>query len=295
MSPAQGNIPESSYVNSNLWSSRKLMVVGVLLGWLLVIHLLVNVWLLILLCASLVVLGGWLGSTAIVGASGQLHLERFISITTCPPCPEAERHLEQEINCTIQMIIRDFVLSWYRSVSHEKTFEAEMEASMKGLVQELRRRMSIVDSHALTQRVLTLCGCHLQSYIQAKGATAKEQSCPVEPSQLWDAYCQVTTPHPAMSCPTTEVTYARGIVNLILKELVPKPHLETRTGRHVVVELITCNVILPLISKLSDPDWIHLILVSIFSKYKQDAAQGTKPPSSPCVLENHTNKHHLPN
>ncbi|XP_006242809.1 sorting nexin-19 isoform X1 [Rattus norvegicus] len=263
VSPAQGNIPESSYVNSNLWSSRKLMVVGVLLGWLLVIHLLVNVWLLILLCASLVVLGGWLGSTAIVGASGQLHLERFISITTCPPCPEAERHLEQEINCTIQMIIRDFVLSWYRSVSHEKTFEAEMEASMKGLVQELRRRMSIVDSHALTQRVLTLCGCHLQSYIQAKGATAKEQSCPVEPSQLWDAYCQVTTPHPAMSCPTTEVTYARGIVNLILKELVPKPHLETRTGRHVVVELITCNVILPLISKLSDPDWIHLILPDI--------------------------------
>lgn len=285
VSPTQGNIPESSYVYSNLWSSRKLMVVGVLLGWLLVIHLLVNVWLLILLCASLVVLGGWLGSTAIVGASGQLHLERFISITTCPPCPEAERHLEQEINCTIQMIIRDFVLSWYRSVSHEKTFEAEMEAAMKGLVQELRRRMSIVDSHALTQRVLTLCGYHLQSYIQAKEATAKEQSCPVEPSQLWDAYCQVTTPHPAMSCPTTEVTYARGIVNLILKELVPKPHLETRTGRHVVVELITCNVILPLISKLSDPDWIHLILVSIFSKYKQDAAQGTKPPSSPCALE----------
>ncbi|XP_052044732.1 sorting nexin-19 [Apodemus sylvaticus] len=285
VSPTQGSISESSYVYSNLWSSWKLMFVGVLLGWLLVIHLLVNMWLLILLCASLVVLGAWLGSTAIVGASGQLHLERFITIATCPPCPEAERQLEQEINRTIQMIIRDFVLSWYRSVSHEPAFQAEMEAAMKGLVQELRRRMSLVDSHALTQKVLTLCGCHLQSYIQAKEATAKEQSCPVQPSQLWDAYCQVTTPHPAMSCPTTEVTYARGIVNLILKELVPKPHLETRTGRHVVVELITCNVILPLISKLSDPDWIHLILVSIFSKCRQDAAQATKPPCPPSVPE----------
>lgn len=285
VSLTQGNISESSYVYSSLWSSRKLMVLGVFLGWLLVIHLLVNMWILFLLCASLVVLGGWLGSTAIVGASGHLHLERFITISTCPPCPEAERHLEQEINCTIQMIIRDFVLSWYRSVSHEPAFEAEVEAAMKGLVQELRRRISIVDSHALTQRVLTLCGCHLQSYIQVKEATAKEQSCPVQPSQLWDAYCQVTTPHPAMSCPTTEVTYARGIVNLILKELVPKPHLETRTGRHVVVELITCNVILPLISKLSDPDWIYLILVSIFSKYRHDAAQETKPPCSTSVLE----------
>lgn len=261
------------------------MVVGVLLGWLLVIHLLVNMWLLILLCASLVVLGGWLGASAVAGASGQLHLERFITVTACPPCPEAERQLEQEINCTIQMIIRDFVLSWYRSVSQEPAFEAEMEAAMKGLVQELRRRMSRADRHALTQRVLTLCGCHLQSYIQAKEAAAREQSCSVQPSQLWDAYCQASPPHPALHSPTTEVTYARGIVNLLLKELVPKPHLETRTGRHVVVELVTCNVILPLISKLSDPDWIHLILVSIFSKYRHDAAQGTKPLGSGSVLE----------
>lgn len=282
----QENAPESSCAFfGNLWSSRKLMVLGVLLGWLLVIHLLVNMWLLVLLCASLVVLGGWLGASAIAGASGQLHLERLISITPCPPCPEAERQLEQEINHTIQMIIRDFVLSWYRSVSQEPTFEAEMEAAMKGLVQELRRRMGIVDSHALTQRVLTLCGCHLQSYIQAKEATAKEQNASVQPSQLWDAYCQATTPHPAMHSPTTEVTYARSIVNLLLQELVPKPHLETRTGRHVVVELITCNVILPLISKLSDPDWIHLILVNIFSKYRHEAAQGTKPPCSASVLE----------
>ncbi|KAL6032423.1 hypothetical protein STEG23_019292 [Scotinomys teguina] len=281
----QENTPESSCVFGNLWSSRKLMILGLLLGWLLVIHLLINMWLLVLLCASLVVLGGWLGSSAIAGASGQLHLERFITVTTCPPCPEAERQLEQEINHTIQMIIRDFVSSWYRSVSQEPTFEAEMEAAMKGLVQELRRRMSIVDSHALTQRVLTLCGCHLQSYIRAKEAIAKEQSYSVQPSQLWDAYCQTSTPHPAMHSPTTEVTYARGIVNLLLQELVPKPHLETRTGRHVVVELITCNVILPLISKLSDPDWIHLILVNIFSKYRHEAAQGTKAPCSASVPE----------
>ncbi|MEJ1283692.1 sorting nexin 19 [Cricetulus griseus] len=285
VSPTQENAPESSGVFGNLWSSRKLMVVGVLLGSLLVIHLLVNMWLLILLCASLVVLGGWLGSNAIAGASGQLHLERFITVNACPPCPEAERQLEREINCTIQMIIRDFVLSWYRSVSQEPAFEAEMEAAMKGLVQELRRRISRVDSHALTQKVLTLCGCHLQSYIQAKEATAREQSYSGQPSQLWDAYCQATTPHPAMHSPTTEITYARGIVNLLFQELVPKPHLETRTGRHVVVELVTCNVILPLINKLSDPDWIHIILVSIFSKYRHDTAQGTKPPCSANVLE----------
>ncbi|KAM6173000.1 sorting nexin-19 isoform 1-T2 [Erethizon dorsatum] len=295
--PTQETPAESRCHLSNLWSSRKLMVVGVLLGWLLVIHLLVNVWLLCLLSVLFVVLGGWLGSSAIVGASGRLHLERFIPVATCPPCPEAERQLDQEIDRTIQMIIRDFVLSWYRSVSQEPAFKEEMEAAMKGLVQELRRRMGMVDSHALAQRVLTLCGCHLQSYIQAKEATEGKQSGAVQPSQLWEAYCRATAPHPAVHNPAAEVTHTRGIVSLLLQGLVPKPHLETRTGRHVVVELITCNVILPLINKLSDPDWIHLIVVGIFSRARNDPVQAAKlcspgaleqpsvPTSLPLILE----------
>uniref|UniRef100_H9Z8W6 Sorting nexin-19 n=1 Tax=Macaca mulatta TaxID=9544 RepID=H9Z8W6_MACMU len=280
--PFQETPAGSSCHLSNLLSSRKLMAVGVLLGWLLVIHLLVNVWLLCLLSALLVVLGGWLGSSVAGAASGRLHLERFIPLATCPPCPEAERQLEQEINRTIQMIIRDFVLSWYRSVSQEPAFEEEMEAAMKGLVQELRRRMSMMDCHALAQSVLTLCGCHLQSYIQAKEATAGKNG-PVEPSHLWEAYCRATAPHPAVHSPSAEVTYTRGVVNLLLQGLVPKPHLETRTGRHVVVELITCNVILPLISRLSDPDWIHLVLVGIFSKARDPAPCPASAPEQPSV------------
>ncbi|XP_057604250.1 sorting nexin-19 isoform X1 [Hippopotamus amphibius kiboko] len=270
---------------SHLLSSRKLVALGAVLGWLLVIHLLVNVWLLCLLFALLLVLGGWLGSDTIVGASGRLHLERFIPMVIFSPNPEAEKQLEQEIDRTIRMIMRDFVSSWYRTVSQEPAFEEEMEAAMRGLVQELRRRMASVDSHALAQRVLTLCGCHLQSYIQAKEATARKQSGTVESSQLWEAYCRATAPHPAVQSPSAEVSYTRGVVNVLLQELVPKPHLETRTGRHVVVELITCNVMLPLISKLSDPDWIHLVLVSIFSKARTNPTGVSKPLCPASTLE----------
>ncbi|KAB0401262.1 hypothetical protein E2I00_012680, partial [Balaenoptera physalus] len=181
-------------------------------------------------------------------------------MAVCPPNPEAERQLEQEIDRTIRMVMRDFVSSWYRTVSQEPAFEEEMEAAMRGLVQELRRRMARVDSHALAQRA--------------------------------------TAPHPAVQSPRAEVAYTRGIVNVLLRGLVPKPHLETRTGRHVVVELITCNVILPLIGKLSDPDWIHLVLVGIFSKARTGPAavgkllcpastleQPSVPTSLPLIVE----------
>lgn len=114
-----------------------------------------------------------------------------------------------------------------------------------------------MDSRIACQRVLTLCGCHLQSYIQAKEAA--KQSGPGEPSQLWEAYCRASAPHPAVQSPSA------GHLRTWHRECVAsgtsaEAALGTRTGEHIVVELITCNVILPLISKLSDPDWIHLVL-----------------------------------
>uniref|UniRef100_A0A2I3TK21 PXA domain-containing protein n=1 Tax=Pan troglodytes TaxID=9598 RepID=A0A2I3TK21_PANTR len=255
--PSFQEIPAGSSCHlNNLLSRRKVMAVGVF------------VWLLCLLSALLVVLGGWLGSSVSGVASSPLLLEGFIPLATCPLFPETERQLEQEINY--------FILSWYCSESQEPAFEEEMEAAMKELVQELQRRMSMMDHHALAQ----------SSYIQAKEATTGKNG-PVEPSHLWEAYCRATAPHPAVHSPNAEVTYTCGIVNLLLQGLVPKSHLETHTGCHVVVELIICSVVLPLISRLSDADWIHLVLMGIFSKARDPTpcpASGPEQPSVPTSL-----------
>ncbi|XP_008945103.1 PREDICTED: sorting nexin-19, partial [Merops nubicus] len=56
-------------------------------------------------------------------------------------------------------------------------------------------------------------------------------------------------------------------------------HLETRTGRFVVVELVACNVLLPAVRKMADPDWINLLLIGAFSK----KPRGEKPPPAPPV------------
>ena len=53
---------------------------GVLLAWLVLFHLLVNIWLLCVFTSLLVVLGGWLGSQAVLESNSLVHLERFISL-----------------------------------------------------------------------------------------------------------------------------------------------------------------------------------------------------------------------
>lgn len=139
----------------------------------------------------------------------------------------------------------------------------------------------------LTQRVLDLCGCHLQSYLRAKEMLAEQEKLSEEKTsndidRLWKVYSTVSAPHPALKSAATEVNYARTIVDLMLHALVPPPHLETRTGRFVVGELITCNVLLPLITKLSDPDWLNMMIVSVFTKSnKQQESVATEPSTPP--------------
>ncbi|XP_065508243.1 sorting nexin-19 isoform X2 [Caloenas nicobarica] len=255
---------------------RALLALVATLAWLLALQLLLDLRALGLLFGTLAVLGGWLGPRALSPPGRRLRLERFVSsLHPPPPCPAAEGRLEREIAGTVRKVVRDFVASWYRTVSSEPAFEVEVEKAMMGLAAELRRRMGRVDRQALARRLLLLCGNHLQSYLQAREALGAD---PNGSRTLWQEYSRLTGPHPALRSPAAEVSYARAAVEELLQALVPQPHLETRTGRFVVVELVTCNVLLPAIRKMADPDWINLLLIGAFSKKPWGEEP---PPASP--------------
>ncbi|KAJ8343114.1 hypothetical protein SKAU_G00330420 [Synaphobranchus kaupii] len=281
-------LTQSPWSLSELLGQKRLWGFGALLAWMVLFHLLVNIWLLCMFTSLLVVLGGWLGYQAVLDANSVLHLEHFISLKMVPHLPESELQLDREIQSTIHKIIRDFVSSWYRSVSSEEEFEVEVQNAMLAVAQGLKTRARKVDRKALTQRVLDLCGCHLQSYITVKEVLAEQEKQLVGNGDeddrcldnLWTMYCKVCRAHPAMQSSAAELNYARAIVDLLSYVLVPAPHLETRTGRFVVGELITCNVLLPLIAKMSDPDWLNLLIIDIFAKSSKQAAEDAEDPEA---------------
>ncbi|NWU94356.1 SNX19 protein, partial [Upupa epops] len=256
---------------------RTLLMLAAALGWLLALQLLLDLRLLGLLCGVFAALGGWLGPQALSPHGRRLRLERFVSsLQPQPQCPAAKEQLEKEIASTVRKVVRDFVASWYRTVSSEPAFEAEVEKAMTGLATELRRRMGQVDRQVLAHRLLLLCGHHLQSYLQAQEALRDKAE---SGRTLWQEYSRLVGPHPALRSPAAEVAYARAVVEKLLRALVPWPHLETRTGRFVVVELVACNVLLPAIRKMADPDSINLLLIGAFSK----KPRAEKPPPAPPV------------
>ncbi|NXG18549.1 SNX19 protein, partial [Grallaria varia] len=258
-----------------------LLALVVALGWLLALQLLLDLRALGLLCGALAVLGGWLGPPALLPRGRRLRLERFVGSLRAPRgCPADEARLQREIAGTIRKVLRDFVASWYHTVSREPSFEAEVEKAMVGLAAELRCRMAKVDRRAVARRLLLLCGRHLQSFLRARDALRDD---PKGGRTLWKEYSQLAGPHPALLSPAAEVACARAAVEALLRALVPRPHLETRTGRFVVVELVACNVLLPAVRKMSDPDWINLLLIGMFSK-KPRGGKSNPAPSVPDSL-----------
>ncbi|XP_058269679.1 sorting nexin-19 isoform X2 [Hemibagrus wyckioides] len=286
LSPSLMAVPE-------FMAQRKLLGFGVFLAWIFLFHLLVNVWLLCVFTSLLVVIGGWLGSQALLESESVIHLERFIKLDEIRSSADSEMHLDHEIQNTVCKIIRDFVSSWYHTVSTEREFEDEIHNSMISMAMELKLRAKKVDRKALTLRVLDLFGCHLQCYAKAKEIMAEKAGKDQNANEsLWQAYSMSCVPHPALQSSAVEVNYARAIVDLLLHVLVPPPHLETRTGRFVVCELITCNVLLPLIAKLSDPDWLNMLIVDVFTRSKNPETEPVEPEkmtSPPTMVLNEEN------
>lgn len=271
---------------SDVLGQRRVLGVGILLAWLLLFHLLVNVWLLCVFTSLLVALGGWLGSRAVLDANRLLHLEHFLPLGKVSPplcSPEHEWRLNHEIHNAVHKAVRDFVSSWYRTLlpDAEGEFERAVCSSMLESVMELKERARRVDRKALVQQLLQLFGCHLQSYMTARQIQSTEK----ESFSLWKLYSEVETPHPAVKSPTEELRYSRALVNLFLHVLVPYPQMETRTGGYMVTELITCNVLLPLIHRVSDPDWLNQTILDIITRSREPQKVNLNdPPARPLYM-----------
>ncbi|XP_067262387.1 sorting nexin-19a [Chanodichthys erythropterus] len=282
--------------NPNPWSlsellgQKSILGVVVLITWLVLFHLLVNVWLLCIFTSLLVVLGGWLGSRVALDANSLLHLEHFLPLGESPQvhtASDSEQRLDWEIRSAVDKAVRDFVSSWYcNSVSKGgDEFEREVRDAMLEAAAELKRRAKQVDRRALAQRVLELCGCHLQSFTQARELqrTLQEESDQSlsNSQKLWRLYSIADLPHPALTGPANQLCYSRALVDLLMHVLIPKSHLETRTGCYMVGELITCNVLLPLVARISSPDWLNQTIVDVLtqSTNKEETSPQQTPPA----------------
>lgn len=184
-----------------------------------------------------------------------------------PSFPQASRALDE----LLELILRDFVRSWYSHISRNPIFEHEVDKAIRqallSLVDSLRNK-DLAD--VVTSRFVPILTAHFHDFYEAeKSVRGKKLNRSVTESEELDlaiaSKFRDGKLHPAasLSFPDTKMVqqdYLRTLVGRLLPRLLPKRLLSSRAVSIVVREIVGCAVLFPVVQLLGDPDtWNQLI------------------------------------
>ncbi|PFX34399.1 uncharacterized protein LOC111325244 [Stylophora pistillata] len=183
---------------------------------------------------------------------------------------EIPRRLEECFKKLIENIIRDFIRSWYKDVGEGEDFISETRDSLEMLCLEGYRRASQIDSHYMIEQALIVFHGHLERFNKAMAIVkAKDPKLRLNISSsqlLCQTYeSQLTSKVPSLLNPSEELSYLRNVIDSLLAAMSPKETYGCDTGRFILREILTVQVVVPLVGLLTDPDRISQAVIDILS------------------------------
>lgn len=179
------------------------------------------------------------------------------------------------VNDLLILIVRDFVLSWYREISSSPSFPTAVSATMHTSVQRLLTRAESLDLPALVvKRILPKVTAHIdnfrQSEVALRGAGLERRLTQSEELDILLASRYASRGsgklHPAVDnlsstfTKQTEENHLRGLVDRALPYILPEKEARSECVRIVVREIVACSVLYPVMDMLADPDfWNRMI------------------------------------
>jgi sorting nexin-25 len=179
--------------------------------------------------------------------------------------------VSDSIDVLIGLILRDFVKSWYGSISKSPTFVNEVDRAVRAALGEIRDRLLAVDMVEIAvSRMIPLITEHLKAAHEAERVVrGKKLSRNVTESEELDmaiaAKYKEGRLHPAASLAYSNTKlnqqqHLRSIVARLLPKIMPANMTTSPAVNVLIKELVACAVLSPVMQMLADPDtWNQLM------------------------------------
>ncbi|KAE8354446.1 PXA domain-containing protein [Aspergillus coremiiformis] len=179
--------------------------------------------------------------------------------------------VSEGIDELLTLVTRDFVASWYRSISPNPMFVNEVDRVIRTAIGTLRDRLLAEDLISLVvSRIFPILTTHLKEFDVAersvrgrnltRNVTESDELDIAIASKYRDGHL-----HPAAALSLSdqklvEQEYLRKVTVGLLPQLFPGNVLSSRIVSVLVREILSCAVLFPIVSALSDPDtWNQLM------------------------------------
>ena len=184
------------------------------------------------------------------------------------------------LNDILILIVRDFVLTWYKDISSSPSFPTAVSSTAHSSIQKLLSRATNLDISALfVKRILPKVTSHIEQFRQSevalRGAGLERRLTQSEELDLLLASRYAgrggVKLHPAIDnlsstfTKQSEEAHLRSLVDKALPFVLPEKDARSKTLRIVVREIVACTVLYPVMDMLADPDFWNKAIDQIVS------------------------------
>ncbi|KAK5626187.1 hypothetical protein RRF57_001902 [Xylaria bambusicola] len=179
--------------------------------------------------------------------------------------------LSRALDDLLELIIRDFVTSWYSNISKNPVFANSVDKAIRRVLVAIQARLFDVDLvEVITSRVVPILTAHFRDAYDAERAVrGRKLNLDITESEELDLAIASKYNdgkiHSAVSLAYSDTKlvqqdYLRQMVAKILPKVLPKRLLESRAVSSIVREIVSCAVLFPVVQLLSEPDtWNQLM------------------------------------
>jgi len=195
-----------------------------------------------------------------------------------PLCPESPM-ISAAMNEILILIVRDFVLTWYRDISSSPSFPTAVSAMLHGALGRLLSRLSSADlSSILVKRVLPKITTHVEQFqeseIALRGAGLERRLTESEELDMLLASRYASKGgklHPAIDNLSSSFTkqaeenHLKSLLDRILPLILPANEARSKALCVVAREITACSILYPLMDMLTEPDFWNCTIHQLVS------------------------------
>ncbi|KAI0477734.1 PXA domain-containing protein [Xylariaceae sp. FL0804] len=193
--------------------------------------------------------------------------QTYTKISLYPDAPRLSRALDG----LLELILRDFVKSWYSHISKNAVFANEVDRTTRYALANIRDRLLQTDMvEVVTSRIVPILTAHFSDFYDAERAVrGRKLNRDVTESEELDlaiaAKYRDGKLHPAASLAYSDTKlvqqdHLRQIIAKVLPNVLPSNILDSRAVSSIIREIVSCAVLFPVVQLLSDPDtWNQLM------------------------------------
>jgi sorting nexin-25 len=185
------------------------------------------------------------------------------------------------LNDILTMIVRDFVLTWYKGISSSPSFPTAVSSVLHDSIGRLLDRATAIDLSALVvKRILPKVTAHIEQFRQSevalRGAKLERSLTHSEELDLLLASRYSSKGggklHRAVDnlsstfTKQTEESHLRNLVEIALPFVLPEPEAQSIALKIVVREIVACTVLYPVMDLVADPDFWNRAIDEVVSR-----------------------------